>query len=157
MTKPIPDGYHSISPCVSFKDARKAIDFYKKVFGAQERLVMPGPNGQGVVHAEIQIGNSIFMMGEENPQRMNKSAQTLGASPVSFYLYVQDVDTSFKKAVDGGCSVEMPLQDMFWGDRAGTVKDPFGYVWMIATHTKDLTPEEIKKGAEAAFAQSNSN
>lgn len=153
MTKPIPDGYHSLSPCVSFKNARKAIDFYKKIFGATERMVMPGPDGRGVMHAEIQIGDSIFMMGDENPQRNNKSAESLGISPVSFFLYVTDVDASFKKAVEEGCSEEMPLQDMFWGDRAGTVKDPFGYVWMIATHKKDLTPEEIKTGAEAAFAQ----
>lgn len=153
MTKPIPDGYHAISPCVSFKNARKAIDFYKKVFGAIERMVMPTSDGCGVMHAELQIGDSIFMMGDENPQRNNKSAESLGASPVSFFLYVTDVDASFKKAVGAGCDVEMPLQDMFWGDRAGTVKDPFGYVWMIATHKKDLTPEEIKSGAEAAYAQ----
>lgn len=153
MTKPIPDGYHSISPYLTFKDTHRAIEFYKKVFEAKERLIMPGPNGRGVMHSELQIGNSIFMMGDENPQKNNKSAETLGSSPVSFYLYVTDVDASFKKAVEAGARVEMPLQDMFWGDRAGTVKDPFGYVWMIATHKKDLTPEEIKKGAEAAFAQ----
>lgn len=150
MTKPIPDGYHAISPMLVAKDARKAIDFYKKAFDAKEKFVMPGPNGQGVMHAELQIGDSVFMMGDENPQRNRKSAETLGSSPVSFYLYVKNVDASFKNAVDAGATVEMPLQDMFWGDRAGTVKDPFGYTWMIATHTKDLTPEEIKKGAETA-------
>jgi PhnB protein len=153
MTKPIPDGYHSISPCICFKDTRKAIDFYKRVFGATEKFVMPGPNGRGIMHAELQIGSSIFMMGDENPERNCKSAESFGGSPVSFYLYVSNVDAFFKKAVEGGATVDMPLQDMFWGDRACKVRDPFGYLWMIATHTKDLTPEEIKKGAEAFMCQ----
>ncbi len=146
----IPNGYHSITACMTFKDARQAIDFYKKVFGAKEKFVMPGPNGQGVLHAEMRLGSSIFMMGDERPDQNCKSAQTLGASPISFYLYVKNVDAFFKKAVDGGATVDMPLQDMFWGDRVCRIKDPFGYLWMVATHTKDLTPQEIKQGAEAA-------
>ncbi len=151
MTKPIPDGYHAITPHLILKDSRKAIEFYKKAFDAKEIHIMPGPNGQGVIHAEIKIGDSVIMLGDENSRC--KSAETTGSSPVTFYLYVKDVDTFFKKALVAGCHIEMPLQDMFWGDRAGTVKDPFGYIWMIATHTKDLTPEEIQKGAENFYIQ----
>lgn len=153
MTKPIPDGYHTLTPLLVFKDARKAIDFYKKAFGASERHVMPGPNGKGVMHAEIKIGNSIVMMGEENPSRGSKSAETLGACPVAFYVYVENVEAAFKQAVAAGATSQMPPQDMFWGDRMGTVKDPFGYNWSFATHKKDLTPEEMAKGAEAVYSQ----
>jgi uncharacterized glyoxalase superfamily protein PhnB len=136
-----------------YKDARKAIDFYKKAFGAEERCVMPGPDGKGVMHAEIKIGSSIVMLGEENPQYPCKSAETLGDSPVSFYVYVNDVDKAFETAVKSGAEVRMPVSDMFWGDRMGTVQDPFGYSWSFATHVKDLTPAEIEKGAKAACAQ----
>ncbi len=114
---------------------------------------MPGPDGKGVMHAELLIGNSIIMMGEENPHEPCKSAVSLGGSPVSFYIYVDSVDEAFQRALDAGGESRMPLQDMFWGDRVGTLQDPFGYSWMIATHTKDLTDEEIQEGARAAFAQ----
>jgi PhnB protein len=153
MTKAIPEEYHSVTPMFLFKDARKAIEFYKRAFGAQERFTMPGPDGKGVMHAELRIGNSIIMMGEENPQQPCKSAETSGSSPVSFYLYVENVDEAFRIALDAGAEAKMPVQDMFWGDRAGTVQDPFGYRWMLATHTKDLTPQEIQQGAQAFFAQ----
>ena len=151
MTKPIPEGYHTISPAMFFKDTRKAIEFYKKAFGAKERHVMPGPDGKGVMHAEIKIGDSIMMMADENS--MVKSAESLGSTPVKFYVYVEDVDSSFKKAVEAGSKVEMPVQDMFWGDRMGSLKDPFGYCWSLATHKKDPTPAEMKKGAEHACAE----
>jgi PhnB protein len=153
MTKAIPEGYDSVTPMFLFKDARKAIEFYKRAFGAQERFTMPGPDGKGVMHAEIQIGNSIIMMGEENPQHPCKSAESIGGSPVSFYLYLSDVDEAFRTALEAGAEALMTVQDMFWGDRAGTVRDPFGYSWMLATHTRDLTPEEIQQGAQAAFAE----
>ncbi|HXV80072.1 MAG TPA: VOC family protein [Candidatus Binatia bacterium] len=153
MTKSIPEEYHSVTPIFVFKDARKAIEFYKRAFGAQERFVMPGPNGKGVMHAELRIGDSIIMMGEENPHKPCKSAETIGSSPVSFYLYVENVDEAFSTAVAAGAEVQMPVQDMFWGDRVGTVQDPFGYGWTLAKHIKDPTPEEIRQGAEAAFAQ----
>jgi len=153
MTKAIPEEYNSVTPIFVFKDARKAIEFYKQAFGAEERLAMPGPDGKGVMHAELRIGNSIIMMGEENPQQRCKSAETSGGSPVSFYLYIENVDEAFRKAIDAGAEVRMPVQDMFWGDRVGTVQDPFGYSWMLATHTKDLSPQEIQQGAQAAFAQ----
>lgn len=153
MTKSIPEGFHSVTPMFVFKDARKAIEFYKRAFGAQELFVMPGPDGKGVMHAEIRIGNSIIMMGEEHPQEACKSAETIGGSPVSFYLYLDNVDEAFRVAVAAGAEVRMPVEEMFWGDRTGTVQDPFGYSWSLATHTRDLTPEEIQQGAQAFFAR----
>lgn len=135
-----------------FRDARKAIEFYKKAFGAVERFVMPGPDGKGVMHAELLIGNSIIMMGEENPEEPIKSAETAGGSPISFYIYVENVDEAFQRAVEAGAKLRMPVQNMFWGDRVGTVQDPFGYSWWLATHERDLTPRELEEGAEAALA-----
>jgi uncharacterized glyoxalase superfamily protein PhnB len=151
--KPVPDGYHTLTPMVVFKDARKAIEFYKKALGAKERMCMPGPDGKGVMHAEIQVGDSIIMLGEEMPQQNCKSAQSFGGSPVSFYLYVPDADAAFKKAVDSGASIQMPLQDAFWGDRWGCVTDPFGHTWSLATHKRDIGPEEMKKASAAACAE----
>ena len=151
--KSIPEGYHTVTPVFVFKDSRKAIEFYKKAFDAVETFVMPGPGGQGVMHASMKIGNSNIMLGDENRERACRSAETLGGSPVSFYLYVENADAAFKKAVTAGSAVQMPLQDSFWGDRVGAVKDPFGYSWTFATHTRDLTPEQIKKGAEEAMSQ----
>ncbi|EKD38343.1 MAG: glyoxalase/bleomycin resistance protein/dioxygenase [uncultured bacterium] len=153
MVQPIPEGYQSLTPMFIFKDARKAIDFYKMAFGAEERFVMPGPDGKGVMHAELRIGTSIIMMGEESPQCPGKSAETLGDSPVSLYIYVGDVDEAFRVAVEAGALVRMGVDDMFWGDRMGTVQDPFGYCWSLASHTRELSPEEIQEGAKAAFAK----
>lgn len=153
MTKAIAEGFHSITPMIMYKDARKALDFYKRALGAVERFAMPGPDGKGVMHAELMIGNSIIMMGEEMPDNPCKSAETAGCSPISFYIYLENVDEAFRKAVDAGAEIKMPVQDMFWGDRAGTVQDPFGYSWMLATHAKDLTDQEIAEGAKAFFSQ----
>jgi uncharacterized glyoxalase superfamily protein PhnB len=153
MTKTIPEGYHSVTPVFVFKDARKAIEFYKRAFGAEEQFVLPGPDGKGVMHAELRIGTSIMMMGEENSQQSCKSAETLGGSPVSFYIYLENVDEAFRIALEAGAESRMPVEDMFWGDRVGTVQDPFGYSWMLATHIKDPTPQEIQQGAQAAFAE----
>ncbi|MBI5847900.1 MAG: VOC family protein [Nitrospirae bacterium] len=152
MIKARPEGYQSVTPMLVLKDARKAIEFYKRAFGAVERYIMPGPDGKGVMHAEILIGDSIIMMGEESPNEPCKSAETAGGSPVSFYLYIEDVDNAFQKALDAGCVVKMPVQDMFWGDRFGSLNDPFGYNWGLATHTRDLTDQEIQEGASAMFA-----
>jgi uncharacterized glyoxalase superfamily protein PhnB len=138
--------------CV-FKDARKAIEFYKRAFGAEELFALPGPDGKGVMHAEVRIGDSIIMMGEENPQEPCKSAETMGGSPVSFYIYVENADTAFRRALEAGAQSRMPVEEMFWGDRAGTVQDPFGYSWMLATHIKDLTMQEIQDNAQAFFAK----
>jgi uncharacterized glyoxalase superfamily protein PhnB len=153
MTKAIPEGFHSVTPMVMFKDARRAMEFYKLAFGATERFAMPGPDGKGIVHAELQIGDSILMMGEENPTEPCKSAESMEGSPVSFYIYLEDVDGSFQRALEAGAETKMPVQDMFWGDRVGTVLDPFGYSWSLATHTKDPTPREVQEGAKAACAQ----
>ena len=153
MTKAIPEEFHTVTPIFVFKDSRKAIEFYKQAFAAQERFMMPGPDGKGVMHAEVRIGSSIIMMSDENPQQPCKSAETMGGTPVNFYLYVENVDAAFAKAVDAGATAQMPVQEMFWGDRVGSVRDPFGYTWMLATHTRDLTPKEIEEGARAAFAQ----
>ncbi|MDZ4184794.1 MAG: SRPBCC domain-containing protein [Desulfuromonadales bacterium] len=150
MIKPIPKGYQSITPMCVFKDARQAINFYKAAFGAEERFVMPGPDGVGVMHAEIKIGTSLVMLGEECPQ--GKSAESLGGSPISFYLYLDDVDAAVAKAIAAGAVASMPVAEMFWGDRIGSVKDPFGYTWTLATHVKDPTMEEIEEGARAAMA-----
>ena len=151
--KSIPEGYHTVTPTFVFKDSRKALEFYKKAFGAVETFVMPGPGGKRVLHASMKIGNSNIMMSDENREMPCRSAETLGGSPISFYLYVEDADAAFKKAAAAGAVVQTPLQDSFWGDRIGSVKDPFGYSWTFATHTKDLTPEQIAKGAEEAMAQ----
>ena len=135
MTQAIPAGYNTITPSFTFKDSQKAIDFYKKAFGAKVLDLMKSLDGRGIMHATIQIGNSIVMMGDEVPGQSCKSAETLGTSPISFYLYVPNADAAFKQAVDAGATVTMPVAEMFWGDRAGQITDPFGYSWMIATHT----------------------
>ena len=151
--KGIPEGYNSLMPTLMFKDSRKAIDFYKRAFGAQERFLMPGPDGRGVMHAEIVIGGSVIMMGDENPQFPCKSAESIGGSPVNFYVYLENVDEAFRQAVAAGAEGVMPVEEMFWGDRAGTVKDPFGYSWTLATRTRNLTPAEIEAGAKVALAR----
>jgi PhnB protein len=115
MVKAIPEGFHSATPMLMFKDARKAIEFYKKALGAVERYAMPWPDGKGVMHAEILIGNSIFMLGEESPGIPGKSAETAGGSPVGFYIYLENVDGAFKRALDAGAEAGMPVEDMFWG------------------------------------------
>lgn len=153
MALAIPEDYRTVTPMFIFKDARKAIDFYRRAFGAVERFVMPGPGGKGVMHAEIAIGDSLMMMGEEHPQQPCRSAETTGGSPVNFYLYVANVDEAIATAVAAGATLTMPVDDMFWGDRVGTVRDPFGYSWSLASRTRELTPEEIQRGAEAALAQ----
>jgi uncharacterized glyoxalase superfamily protein PhnB len=144
----IPEGFHAVTPHVVIRDAAKAIDFYKRAFGAEEICRMPGPEGK-IMHAEIRIGDSVLMIGEEFPG-MCLGPQTLGGTPVTLHLYVKDADAAFNKAVAAGCKVTMPLADMFWGDRYGKLTDPFGHAWSIATHKQDVTPEECAKlGAEA--------
>lgn len=155
MSQPIPDGYHSITPSFTFKDSRKAIEFYRSAFNAEVVDLLPNPTGLGTMHATIKIGNSIVMMGDEMPGVENcaKGAETVGTSPISLYVYVSDVDATFEKAVAAGGTETMPVSDAFWGDRIGQIRDPFGYSWMIATHKRDLTQDEIRQGAEAFFAQ----
>src|SRR3989338_7291964 len=144
MAKSTPEGYYTVTPSFTFKDSKKAIEFYKKAFGAKVLDVFPSPIGSGIMHATIQIGNSIVMMGDENPGQSCNSAETLGGSPISLYVYVPNADAAFKQAVAAGGTATMPVADMFWGDRAGSLRDPFGYTWMIATHAQDLTQEQIR-------------
>lgn len=154
MTKAIPEGFHSVTPSFTFKNTEKALEFYKKAFNAEPVNVFPHPNGQGIMHASLKIGNSIIMMGDEMHGNENcaKSAETIGSSPIGLFLYVSDVDSAFAQAVAAGGQAVMPVTEMFWGDRVGQVKDPFGYSWMIATHTQDLTQAEITKRAEEFFS-----
>ncbi len=140
--KPIPEGYHSITPYLIIKGASAAIDFYKKAFGATELFRMPDPSGKGIAHAEIKIGDSPIMLADEQPQ-MYRSPQALGGTPVSLMLYVDDVDAVFPRAVAAGAQVVKPVEDQFYGDRSGTLHDPFGHLWTIATHKKDVSPEEM--------------
>lgn len=148
--KPIPDGFHTITAHLIVGGAGRAIDFYKTAFGAEELFRMPGPDGESVMHGEIKIGDSIVMICDEFPE-MCRGPKTIGGSPVTLHLYVADADASFNRAVKAGCEVTMPLQDMFWGDRYGKLRDPFGHEWSIATHKEDLTPEQIGERAAAAF------
>jgi PhnB protein len=142
--KAIPDGYYSLTPYLVVKGAAEAIEFYKKAFGATETLRMPGPGGR-IMHAEIKIGNSVLMLSDENPEQQQLSPVTLGGSGSSVMLYTSDVDATFKQATAAGATVVMPLMDMFWGDRMGNLKDPFGHSWAIATHKEDVSPEEMGK------------
>ncbi len=141
--KPVPDGYHTVTPYLSLKDAHRAIDFYKKAFGAEERSRMPTPDGK-ILHAEIKVGDSTVMLTEALQEPVTSA---------SMYLYVSNVDAVFERAVAAGAQPTMPVADMFWGDRYGRVTDPFGVRWAIATHKEDLSPEEIGKRAAQAFKQ----
>ena len=148
--KPVPEGFHTVTPYLVVKGADKAIEFYGRAFGARESYRMPGPGG-GILHAEVVIGGSKVLLCDEDPAMGGKSPETLKGSPVSLLLYVTDVDGAFQKAVSAGAQVKMPVADMFWGDRFGVVTDPFGHDWQIATHKEDLTPEEMGQRAAAAF------
>ena len=150
--KPIPDGYHTVTPYLIVHDAAKALDFYKKALGARELFRMAVPDGR-VGHAEMQVGNSRFMLADECPEMGAKSATTLGGTPVSVYLYVEDADASFDRAVTAGATVVHPMKDQFYGDRSGTVADPFGLQWHIATHKEDVAPDELHRRAAAAMKQ----
>ena len=152
QVKPKPEGYHTATPYLIIKGAAAAIDFYKKAFSAIELMRMTDPKTNGVGHAEIKIGDSPIMLADEHPDMGFKSPKTLGGTPVSLMLYVDDVDATAKQALAAGAKVMRPVQDQFYGDRSGTFEDPFGHVWTIATHKEDLSPEEIGKRAAAAFA-----
>jgi PhnB protein len=150
--KAIPDGYHSVTPYLIVKGGARALDFYKKAFGASERMRMDGPNGT-IGHAEIEIGDSAIMLADEFPDMGFRSPQSIGGAGVSIHLYVEDVDAAFNRAVAAGAKVLRPVQDQFYGDRTGTLEDPFGHVWSIATHKEDLSMEELRKRAEAVMKQ----
>ena len=150
--KPVPDGFNTVSVYLVVKNAVEALDFYQKAFGAEAGERMPGPDGESTMHAEMRIGNSTVMLTDENPQWEMKSPLTLGGSPASLHIYVDDADKFFKRAVDAGCAVMVPIDDAFWGDRYGKVKDPFGHQWGIATHKEDLSPEEMGRRAAEFFS-----
>ncbi len=149
----IPKGYHTVTSALSVRGAAEAIAFYKKAFGAQEVMRMASPDGQRIMHAELKIGDSIVWLGDEFPDMGCRSPQSLGGSTAALHLYVPDVDAAFKRAVEAGAQVRMPVSDMFWGDRYGRVADPFGHEWGLATHKEDLKPAEIGKRAAVFFAQ----
>ena len=143
---PIPQGYHSITPYLVIKGAAQAIEYYKKVFGATEVVRMNGPDGK-VGHAELKIGDSLIMLADENPSMGAgyTSATSIGASPVSLYLYLPDVDNAIERAAAAGARIIRPAKDQFYGDRSGFIQDPFGHLWGIATHVEDVSPEEMKE------------
>jgi PhnB protein len=150
-TKAIPDGYHSVTPYLIVKGAAAAIEFYRDAFGATELFRMAGADGR-VGHAEIRIGDSVIMLADEHPDMGYRSPRTLGGSAVSIMLYVEDVDGMFARAVKGGAQSQRPVVNQFYGDRSGTLEDPFGHVWTIATHVEDVDPEELERRATAAMA-----
>ena len=151
--KPIPDGYHTLTPFLTVRDASRAIDFYQQAFGAQVRGgVAKDPDGK-VMHAELKIGDSIIMLSDEYPEFGSLSPHSGGSTSMGLHIYVDDVDSAFARAVEAGAQVDMPLRDQFWGDRYGRLKDPFGHKWSLATHKADVSPEEMKRGVEEAFAQ----
>jgi len=145
--KPIPEGYHSVTPYLSIKGAAKAIDFYKQAFGATELMRMPGPDGR-IAHAEIRIGDSAVMMADEAPNMACASPDTLQSTSVGLMIYVPNVDTVFANALKAGGTEVRPVVDQFYGDRSGTLKDPFGHVWTVSTHVEDVAPEEMAKRME---------
>jgi uncharacterized glyoxalase superfamily protein PhnB len=149
--KPVPEGFHTVTPHLIIRGAAKAIEFYKKAFGAEEIMRMPGPDGQSIMHAEIRIGDSHIMLNDEFPDWGKVSPQALNGSPVTIHLYVNNVDAVFNKAVQAGATAVMPVTDMFWGDRYGYLQDPFGHCWSVATHIADYTPEECMKRCQEAM------
>jgi PhnB protein len=150
-TKPIPEGYHNITPYLAVDDATQAIEFYKRAFGATERSRMPGPDGR-IAHAELEIGDSLIMTSDQYPQSSCKTPKEVGGTTAAVFLYVEDVDSVVQDAVDAGATILQPAEDMFWGDRFGQVTDPFGHVWQIATHVEDVPPEEMAVRAREAMA-----
>ena len=148
----IPKGLHTVTPSLVVAGAAKAIDFYKKALGAEELMRFPGPDGK-IMHAEIRVGDSVIMLGDEMPDQGAKGPKAYGGTSVSFFVYGENVDAAWKRAVDAGAKPVMPLADQFWGDRTGCLEDPFGHHWWLAQHIQDLTPEEIQKGSEAFASQ----
>lgn len=150
-TKPIPEGYHTVSPYLAVDDATSAIEYYTKAFGAKEVVRMDAPGGR-VGHAELEVGDSRIMLSDPFPQASTRPPKELGGTTMSVFMYVDDVDAVVKQAVDAGATVTMEVADQFWGDRFGTITDPFGHVWSLATHVEDVPEEEMAERAKAAMA-----
>ncbi len=147
--KPIPEGYAAVTPYLSVKGAAEAIEYYKKAFGATERMRMPSPEEGKIAHAEIQIGDAIVMLADESPEMGGRSPRTVGGTPVSLVLYVENVDQTVDRAVKAGAKILRPVEDKFYGDRMGGIEDPFGHQWYVGTHVEDVSPEEMKRRMEA--------
>jgi uncharacterized glyoxalase superfamily protein PhnB len=146
--KPIPDGMNTVTPHLVCKDAARAVEFYKKSFGAEEQMKLTSPDGKKVLHACLRIGNSAVMLADEFPDWGSVGPETLKGTPVVIHLYVEDADAVFERALETGATVRMPLEDMFWGDRYGQLQDPFGHVWSVATHVRDVSLEEMEQAAK---------
>jgi PhnB protein len=153
--KPIPEGYQTVTPYLAVDDAVEAIEYYKKAFGARERARMEAPEGK-IGHAELEIGDSVVMLSDPFPQATTKPPKELGGTSASVFMYVEDVDAVVKEAVDAGATITMEVADQFWGDRLGSVTDPFGHSWSIATHIEDVPPEEMAERAKEAMAAMSS-
>jgi PhnB protein len=151
MAKPIPEGYQSVVPYLSVDDAKKAIEFYKRAFGATERGIMPGPNDT-IAHAEVQIGDSVIMLSDPFPHATARPPKELGGTTTGLFLYVEDVDEAIQQAADAGATITMPAEDQFWGDRFGVIQDPFGHQWQLATHIEDISQEEMARRGQEALA-----
>lgn len=156
MTKPIPEGYRTATPYLIVKGAAEAIEFYKRAFGATEMLRMADPQGK-VGHAEIKIGDSVIMLADEHPAMGYRGPRSLGGSSVSILLYLEDVDGVFERAVKAGAKAQRPVMNQFYGDRSGTLEDPFGHVWTVATHVEDVAPEEMQRRAQAAMKSASAS
>ncbi|MGV3757144.1 MAG: VOC family protein [Verrucomicrobiota bacterium] len=151
--KPIPDGFHAVTPYIAVQGAARAIEFYKQAFGAVERYRLPSPDGQGIGHAEIQLGNSIVMLSDEFPEYGKVSPLTVKGTSVTLALYVEDVDAVFNRAVAAGAKVMQPVADKFYGDRSGCLVDPFGHEWTVMTHKEDVSPEEMTKRLQKFYEE----
>jgi PhnB protein len=154
-TKPIPEGYNTVTPYLAVDDAAHAIEYYKKAFGAKERVRMETPDGK-IGHAELEIGDSMVMLSDPFPHATTRPPKELGGTSGSVFMYVEDVDAVVKQAVDTGATITMDVADQFWGDRFGSIQDPFGHSWSIATHVEDVPPEEMAERAKAAMAAMSS-
>ncbi len=155
-TKAIPEGYHTLTPYLALDNASEAIEFYKRAFGAKERMRMDAPGGK-IGHAQLEIGDSVVMLSDTFPQSSTKAPNELGGTTGGVFMYVEDVDAVVKQAVEAGATVDMEPEDMFWGDRFGTVSDPYGHHWSIATHIEDVPPEEMAERGKAAMAEMGSS
>jgi PhnB protein len=153
LVKSGPAGFHTVTPTLTMRGVEKAMGFYKRAFGAVERMRFLRPDEQSIMHAEIRIGDSIIFLSEEHPEMGCRGPQSFGGTPVGLYLYVEDADHAFTRAVSAGAKADMPVANMFWGDRCGQLTDPFGHKWTLATHKEDLTPDEMGKRAGDFFAQ----
>jgi len=156
MPKPIPEGYHSVTPYLAVDDATKAIEWYKQVFGAKERVRMDAPDGK-IGHAELEIGDSLVMLSDPFPQASTRSPKELGGTSASVFVYTDDVDALVQRALDAGATSTMEVADQFWGDRMGSFTDPFGHGWSVATHVEDLTPEELEERSQQFMAAMSSS